>query len=425
MRLNNKIFKNASWIIVCRIVQMIINLVVGMLSARLLGPSNYGLINYACSIVAFAVPVMQLGLSSIMVHELMKDPDNEGEILGTSICMSLVSSLLCVVGVTAFAMVANAGEQETIVVCILCSMVLVFQSIELVLYWFQAKLWSKYTAIVMFFAYIVTAVYKIILLLTGKNVYWYAISQSIDYALIAMGFLYFYRKKGGQKFSVSLSRAKSLFSQSHHYIASALMVTLFSQTDRVMIKNMLDDAATGFYSCAVTCVGMTNFVFAAIIDSMRPSIFENKHQSKEKYENAIEVLYCIIIYLALAQSAAMMILAKPIISLLYGVEYISAIPVLQIMVWYTTFSYIGAVRNIWILAENKQKYLWKINLIGAITNIILNYVMIPILGINGAALATVITQLFTNVVLGCLLTPIRYNNRLMLGGLNIRKQLKQ
>ena len=91
---------------------------------------------------------------------------------------------------------------------------------------------------------------------------------------------------------------------------------------------------------------------------------------------------------------------------------------LQIVVWYTTFSYIGAVRNIWLLAENKQQYLLKINLLGAIANVLLNVCLIPLFGINGAAIASLITQFFTNVITGYLIKDIRESNRIMLESLN-------
>jgi Na+-driven multidrug efflux pump len=77
------------------------------------------------------------------------------------------------------------------------------------------------------------------------------------------------------------------------------------------------------------------------------------------------------------------------------------------------------VRNIWILAENKYQFLWKINLLGAISNVLLNYVLIPICGAIGAAWASLITQFFTNVIVGFMLPPIRKNNTLMIRGLNI------
>ena len=45
--------KNASWIIGCKLAKAVLTLIVTMLTARYLGPSNYGLINYAASIVTF------------------------------------------------------------------------------------------------------------------------------------------------------------------------------------------------------------------------------------------------------------------------------------------------------------------------------------------------------------------------------------
>lgn len=416
--LKNRVFKNASWIIACKIGQMIINLVVGMLTARYLGPSYYGIINYAASIVAFAVPIMQLGMSNILVQEIVNNPEKEGETLGTAITMSVCSSFLCVIGVFAFVNIANAGESETILVCFLYSFVLIFQAFELIVYWFQAKLLSKYTSIMMFAAYVVVAAYKINLLATQKSVYWFAASQAIDFALIAFGSIAIYRKLGGQRFSFSKYAAKRMFSKSHFYIVSSMMVTIFAQTDKIMIKLMLNNEETGFYSAAITVAALSSFVYTAIVDSMRPTIFESRKQSIEKFESRLTLLYSIVIYLSLAQCAVMTILAKLIIHILYGTQYMPAASALQIGVWYTTFSYLGMIRNIWILAENKQNYLWKINLSGALANVLLNYLLIPIMGINGAALASLITQFFTNVIIGYIIKPIRPNNAIMVRGIN-------
>ena len=132
------------------------------------------------------------------------------------------------------------------------------------------------------------------------------------------------------------------------------------------------------------------------------------------------MLYSIIIYLSLAQSVAMTVLARLVIWILYGASYAPAAGALRIVVWYTTFSYIGSVRNIWILANNKQKYLWQINLSGALANVLLNWLLIPLMGIHGAALASLITQFFTNVVTGYILAPIRGNNAIMVRSIDPR-----
>ena len=416
---------NAIWIIGCKIFQSLLALVVTMLSARYLGPTGYGLINYAASITAFVLPIMQLGLRSTLVQEFVNNPHREGEILGTSLCMNILSAICCMIGISAFVSVANAGETDTLIVCALYSINLIFQALEMSQYWFQAKLLSKYTSLAMLFAYIVTSVYKIYLLAAGKSIYWFAIAQAIDFMIIAVTLLIMYRKIGEQKLSFSLKLGRKLLSKSRYYIVSSLMVTIFAQTDKIMLKLMMGDEVIGYYSAAVTCAGITGFVFSAIIDSMRPSVFESRKRSENAFEDNMKLLYSLIIYLSLAQCVFITLFSKLIVNVLYGSAYAATVPVLRIVVWYTTFSYMGPVRNIWILAEGKHSILWVINCSGAVMNVILNLVLIPWLGANGAAIASLLSQLFTNVIVGFILRPIRPNNALMLAALNPKFIVRQ
>lgn len=414
----NKVVKNASWLIGIQLVKSLLAMVISMLTARFLGPSGFGLINYAASIVSFVAPIMYLGLTGVLVQELVTHPEREGEILGTSIFLTLISSLFCIGGVAAFVSIANFGERDTFLVCLLYSTLLIFQSLEIMIYWFQAKLLSKYSSMVALFAYLIISGYKIFLLATGKSVYWFAVSNALDYMVIAIGLLFVYRRMGGARLRFSTETAKNLLKKSRYYIIPDMMVAIFAQTDRIMLKLMIDDAATGYYSAAVACAGMTAFVFSGVIDSFRPMIFEDKKNNDEQYEKDVCRLYSIIIYLSLLQSVFITVFAGLIIRILYGVDYAPSVSALRLIVWYTTFSYVGGVRNIWILAEGKQKYLWVINLTGAAANVVLNYFLIPVMGIMGAALASLITQIFTNVIIGFILKPIRYNNRLMIKALN-------
>ena len=139
-----RVVDNASWLIICRISQSLLSLFISMYTARYLGPSNFGLINYAASIVAFLAPVMKLGFDSILVQKFVEEPEKDGKIIGTSLILNCCSAVLCMLGMFAFVAVANAGEKSTIVVCILYSIVLLAQAIEMICYWFQSKLLSKY-----------------------------------------------------------------------------------------------------------------------------------------------------------------------------------------------------------------------------------------------------------------------------------------
>ena len=209
-----------------------------------------------------------------------------------------------------------------------------------------------------------------------------------------------------------------MLDKSKHFIMAGLMVSVFGQTDKIMLKLMIDDAASGYYSAAGTCAGMSVFVFTAIIDSFRPVIFENKNNNSPSYKKNTVLLYSLIIYMALAQSIVLTVAAKPIVLLLYGEAYASSIKVLQIVTWYSAFSYLGAARGIWFLAEGKQKYIWTTNAIGAVVNVLGNLVFIPIMGAAGAALTSVITQIITNFILGLIINPIKDSSLWMIEAMN-------
>ena len=416
--MKSNVIKNAGWIIVCRIIQSVISLIIGVITARYLGPSHYGVISYAASVVAFALPIMQLGLNQTLVKEFVQAPEQEGKVLGTSLVINILSGLACMVGSVSFVLVVDAGEPETILVCALYSLTLLFQATEMTQYWFQSKLLSKYPSIATLVAYAVVALYKVYLLVTQKSVIWFALSNVLAFFLISLILIVIYKKVGTQRLSFSWPLGKAMISRSKYYIIPGLMVMIFQHTDRVMIKLMIGEAETGFYSAAITCISISSFVFSAIIDSARPIILEAKDKNPALYEKRMVQLYSIITWLSLAQSVGMAVLSSFIVSLLYGEAYAPAAGILCVAVWYVTFSHYGSVRNIWILAEGKQKYLTAINGIGALANVALNVLLIGLWGPVGAALSSVIAQFFTNVVGGFVFKPIRYNNTLMIRGLH-------
>ena len=276
--IKNKVLKNAGWIVGCKIVQSLISLVIGMITARYLGPSNYGLISYVSSIVAFALPIMQLGLTNTLVKDFLKNPNQDGKILGTSLVINILSSVVCMIGCVLFVMVANAGDTKTIVVCALYSLRLLFQATEMTQYWFQSKLLSKYPSMATLVAYTVVSLYKIYLLVAQKSVEWFALSHTIECCLISILLMIVYKKEGGQRLSFDWQMGKDMLSVSKHYIIPGIMVMIFQHTDQIMLKLMTNETETGLYAAAITCIGMTSFVFVAVIESARPTILEAKQK---------------------------------------------------------------------------------------------------------------------------------------------------
>lgn len=410
----NPIVKNAAWIIGCRAVESALHLVITMLTSRYLGPSNYGIVNYAASLVSFVLPLMQLGIRNILIKEMIDAPEQRGTILGTGLCMNLISSVMCVIGVTAFAWIANPDEPETVAVCLLYSTSLVFEAVQILKYWFQEKLMSKYVSLSMLAAYVLVTVYQILILVQNRNVLWFAVTDSVKHMLTALFLIMLYRHFRGDVLRTSWNTCKKLFSSGKHYILSNMMATIFAQTDKIMLKQMVGDAVTGYYSAAVNCANLTNFVFIAILDSARPSVFQSRQISNEKFEKRITQLYAVIGAISLVQCLGFTIFAPLIIRVLYGADYEPAILLLRLVVWYTTFAHLGQVRDIWILGEEKQKLLWRLNLFGTLSNVVLNLTLIPVLGGVGAAIASLISQFIANIGAGFLIPAIRRGNVLML-----------
>ena len=202
----NKEVKNASWIISCRIFQMMMSLVVGILSARYLGPSNYGLINYGGAYVSFFTALCTLGLNYIIVRDFIDNPNEQGEAIGSSLIMRIVSSILSSIMIIGIVFVIDKNEPLTIIVVALCSIGPIFHAFEIFNYWFQSQYKSKITSIATLSAYIITSIYKIILLIFEKSVVWFALATSIDYILVAVFIYIAYKKNNGPKLKFSFNK---------------------------------------------------------------------------------------------------------------------------------------------------------------------------------------------------------------------------
>ena len=419
--LKSKFLINTGWIMFCRIYQAIINLVVTMLTARYLGPGNFGLINYAASLCALMTVFCTLGTNDIMVNELVTRRDCCGRILGTTVFFRLCSTVLSIAVICLYVAAANPDEPLTLTVTALYSLSLLFQCFETIKYWYQANLMSRVPSVITCSAYTVVAIYKVILLVTGKSVVWFAVSTTLDYGVIAILLLVCYTKQYAkeQPLCVRPRQEYSLLRRSAPFIASGMMVALYGQMDKIMLKQFLGETEVGYYSAAATISMMWAFVLAAVIDSAKPMILGEYQTCKSDYEKHLSQLYGAVIYISVAAALIISLLSKPIIWVLYGESFLPARSALCIVSWYTGFSYLGVARSIYLVSQGKQKYEKWIAASGAVCNLILNSLMIPAWGINGAAAATLITQVFTNLIVGFLFNDIRRNNILILKGLNL------
>ena len=412
--IKNKESKNAMWLIGGKIAQMLLSLFVGVLSARYLGPSNYGLVSYGTALTSFFMSFCTLGINSIIIKDFFDNPEEQGQAIGTTIVLRLISSLCSCIMIIGISFVLDYGAWETIVVVTLCSVSLLFHVFDTINYWFQSKYNSKITALTIFLAYVATSIYKIILLILNKSVFWFAFATSVDYIVLGVLLLFFYKKYNGPKLSFSWKKGKHLLSKSYHYILAGMMVAIYAQTDKLMLKQMLDSTAVGYYATAVTVCGMWTFVLQAIIDAMYPTIVNTFKTDKALFNKRNRQLYAIVFYITVIVSIAFLLFGDIAIKILYGEAYMPAAAPLKIITWYTAFSYFGVARNAWMVCNEKQKYIKYMYVPAAILNVVLNAIFIPLWGPSGAAFASLITQIVTSILLPFFFKEIRPNAILML-----------
>lgn len=411
--LKHKVVRNAGWLIAGKVVQTVCAFVVSLLTARYLGPGNYGLVNYALAYTTFFYSVCTLGINSILVKALIDEPENEGETLGTSIILQSAASLFSALMIIGIVRLVDSSEPLTILVTALCTIGLFFRVFETLNYWFQAHLLSKYAAISSTAAYILTSVYRLILLIQGMSVQWFALATAVDYLAVAVLLFVFYKKCSGPGMRFSMRQARRLLKMGVPFILAGLMVSIYGNTDKLMLKQMVDDASVGYYSMAVSLCNTWVFVLSAIIDSMVPTIMEAHKTDYERYERRNRLMYAIVFYLSVFVSLMFVFLAPIAVRLLYGDAYLPTVLPLQVITWYIAFSYLGVARNAWIVSENQQKYITPIYAGASLTNVVLNYFLIPPMGATGAAVASLITQASTVFVFPLFIKSMRRNTVLL------------
>lgn len=202
----------------------------------------------------------------------------------------------------------------------------------------------------------------------------YVVGVALETALFSVLLVWFFHKEYHKyKFSFDVNTLKNMLKISYPFIFSAILATVYGQTDKIMIKSMLDNNAVAMYSVSQTLAGVIAIIPTALIEGFRPDIMTYKIKDETMYRIRLKQLYGIVFWLCMIYGLFITLLARPVVLLLYGNAYIGAVPSLSLIVWYTSFSYFGAINNLYMVAENKTVWVQVTALTGAALNIGLNF----------------------------------------------------
>lgn len=384
---------NTSWMFCEQILRILAGLLVGIWVARYLGPAQFGIFSYAIAFTAIFAGIAKLGLDGIVVRDLVDAPEKRDVYLGTAFWLKLAGAFITL-GVIGFAGLFVSNDSKTNLYIFIIASGAIFQSFEVIDFYFQSKVLSKFVSLCKITQLLFSSVLKLYFVFTGADLFWFVIVTLVDQAMLGLALYIAYRcqKLGSFYRHFDLTVARNILKDSWPLIFSSFVTMIYMRIDQIMIKEMLGEKELGFYTAAVRLSEVWYFFPAIIASSLFPAIVSAKKISEKLYLARLQRLYTSLVWMAIAVTVPMTFLCEWLVIFLYGEAFREAGQVLRIHIWSGVFVCLNVASANWFTTENLQRYAFYRTLLGAFVNVVLNLILIPLFGLIGAAIATVITH---------------------------------
>jgi len=393
MRTAKRVVKNFLSISFAQVISQIITFLVIVYLARVLGAANFGKINFAQGVILYFILITNLGLTTLGVREIARSKDNINSYIGSLITLRLVLAIFSFCLVLIFiSLIPKPVEIKYLIAFYglsifpsALSIEWVFQGIEKMEFIGISRILSRISYAGLIFVSIKNA--KQLLLIPCL---W------VVGNIVATGFLvYLFVKRFGRiKLRFNFSLAKKLIKRALPMGAAFIMIQIYYNFDIVMLGFMKTDEVVGWYSAVYKVIMIILAFIPLFVNTVFPLMSKYYKESKEKLQTLISSSTRLLSTVTLPVGVGGMILAKPIISFFYpGGEFDNGIIAFQILIWSVVIISIRCIYEQSFLACDREKRYLVGVIIGGITNIVLNIILIPFFSLNGAAIATVISEL--------------------------------
>lgn len=373
-----------------KVGSLLIKMLVGIAVARYLSKDKLGIITGGITYIYLFSALATLGLDQFVVKELHQYPAQRDRILGTAFWMKIAASLAVIPLIWLCYQVYPARGTPYIYVLIF-SVIGIVQAFNVIDSYFQSEVQSKYIMQVQVTGNLLSAAIKLVLIYLKMPLIAFVYAYAFDFVLIAIGYYFTYQRKGRNIFNWGYNGqlARKLLQHSWPLIISGIMVSLYMKIDQLMIQNIAGTKEAGAYATVASLSEAWNFIPTVIVTTLFPAILNARRDDLERYKKRIQNLYDLMVYLSLP-AALVITFTSPLIYKLYTPEYAYAAPVLSVHIWSGVFVFLGAANSQYLIAEGYAKLTFLRTGFGAIVNIGLNLILIPKMGMMGAAIATLV-----------------------------------
>lgn len=425
---NKKIlFKNVSWAIVGKIMQVINGLLIGVVVARYLKPEQYGILNYTLGYVALFPLLTEFGLNSILSRELAKENSDKNALMGTGIGMRLTLSVFTII-IIFFSLLLFENNKTLRLYIMISSVNFLFLSVAMTIRnYFASQLKNDLIVKSEIFRISVLAVVKIVCIIIKAPLIVFIGLTAIDAAVILLIMVpIFYRKFGSFKdFVYKRTLVKTLSVSSTPLFIEGIASIFYQRIDVVLAGRFISTEAVAYYSVALKFIDFAVFIPLAIVQTLSAMLvrkFEkaNYNPLDKEYLEFKRKMGDIVTYAGLSVSIFLFLAAGPLVTILYGAEYEESVGILRVLAWKGLFCGLGYSASAMIIAEGRQKYIYWTNIIGCVINLALSFLLIPRYGLYGVAFSTIISfgigTYFANYLIPLYKVDFRFQSEFLLRG---------
>lgn len=401
--------KNTFWLFGGETISRLLKMVIVVYAARILGASGWGDFSYAIALSAFFMVFSDIGLSPLMTRDVVQRPEIREKYISTAFVIKLsilIPSVILVVALAPF-FSSNAHVRSLFP---LVALMFFFESLQSFGFGLNRALEKmEREALIKTGSNLLTVTLGFLFLVISPT----ASSLAMSYAFGgAIGLVALIITLKSELKDLFLHFTKNLvipiLLSAWPFAIMAILSSILINIDTVMIGWIKDSYDVGIYSVAQRPIQffymISNLGSAAIFPAL--SRFAKKEPSK--FRETIEKSVTSLLLIGIPLVSGGIILAKEIMSLLFGNAYLSSAITFQILLITILPVFPMALFNGAIFAFGEQKKLLYFSALGSVTNIILNYILISKFGINGAATATVLTQTFICFLMWVSLKRINY-----------------
>jgi len=407
--LKQTIFKNAFWLTVAEVINKLLKLVLIIYVARILGATEYGKFAFALAFIGLFGIFLHLGLPRIIIREFASDKEKEKEypaLFSLKILLSLGTLVLILIG--SFFVTPDSLIRKLIWILAIYTVVDSFFSIIYV--FFKARQRMEYESWVKILQAIFVTAFGLFVIFNFPSV------ESLSYAYLfaaiialVITLLFFHFKVYRLSLDWNKSIWKRFLTMSWPLALSGVFLTIFSNTDSVMMGYLGQITQTGWYNAASRIIVVAILPSSFIAQSFFPALSSSLNDPK-KLQKIWNHQMEIMIFLALPIMVGGMVLAPRIIDFIYGADFAPSVLAFQILILSVGFILLQGPLGQVIVIFNQQKKTFWIIMMAAVFNVILNLILIPKYSLYGAAFSSVISYslvLFLMLRYIVKLTPIK------------------